>query len=351
MKYAIVAVTENGVRLAAKLRSCLDVAADIYCKNGKASSETSFIFFDKMSSIMKKIFTRYDALIFFCATGIVVRMIAPYIQKKNIDPAVVVLDEQARHAISLLSGHLGGANELTQKVAVLLGSVPVITTATDVSGLKAPDSIAHELGFTVFPLKNIKPVNSALLSGAKIKYYIDKNIKHNARLQSMLSAHNISSEVIDENKLDEKTKPLIFLTDKPFQADGVLCFTRHKLTAGVGCRRGTPREQIEKCLKEACTLVNYNIDELVLITSTQVKSDEKGILAAAEKYNIPVKFWDNDALQKSITDYHLTESAFVKKQIGIGNVCEAAALAGGKNKLVLNKTKFEKVTVALSWEK
>lgn len=351
MRYAIIAITANGALLAEKLRHLLNGDGTVYGKTGKYDKDLPFIPFNRMSEIMPEVFSRYDAIIFFCATGIVVRMIAPYIIKKDVDPAVIVIDEQGHHVISLLSGHLGGANALTQNIASLLGAVPVITTATDVRGIKAPDDIARELGFSVSPLENVKTINTALLSGQSVNYYIDKNLPHSTHFLTMLKEREINATILNTNELDDCPKPLVLLTAKPINKKGVLCFLRHRLIAGIGCRRGTTQQQIEACLKKACSFINYDIDEVVLITSTTVKADEEGILLTARKYAIPVKFWDNTALQESITRYGLHESAFVKEQIGVGNVCEAAALTGGKRKLILNKTKFEKVTVALAWEK
>ncbi len=350
MRCAIIAVTPNGAALAEKLRLSLDAAIDVYGKRDKYGSNEAIKPFDKMSDIIRQIFTQYDALIFFCAAGIAVRMIAPYIVRKDRDPAVIAVDEQGRFAVSLLSGHLGGANELTQKVSQILDAVPVITTATDVNGMTAPDIIAARLGLAVKPLENIKTLNMALLAGEKIAYYIDKAVPDATQYKNRLKEQDIDAVIADTDSIKSIKTPSVLITDKAIQNKNILCFTKHKLIAGIGCRRGIGREHIEGCLRQACHMINCDISDIVLISSTQLKADEQGILQTAEKYGIPVKFWGNDMLGQIILRYGLQESPFVKKQIGIGNVCEAAALAGGV-KLVLNKTKFEKVTVALAWEK
>ena len=353
MRCAIIAVTPNGAVMAEKLRLSLDAAVDIYGKRDKYGSNEAIKPFDKMGSIMRQLFTQYDALIFFCAVGIAVRMTAPYIVRKDRDPAVIAVDEQGHFAVSLLSGHLGGANELTQKVSQILGAVPVITTATDVNGIMAPDMIAGRLGFAVKPLESIKVFNAALLAGENIAYYIDKAEPDAMRYKSMLKEQNINAVIVDTDtdKIKSTESLSVLITDKVIQNKNILCFARHKLIAGIGCRRGTSQEHIEDCLQQACHMINYDIRDVVLISSTQLKADEQGILQTAEKYAIPAKFWGNDVLGQIILQYGLQESPFVTKQIGIGNVCEAAALASGGVKLVLNKTKFEKVTVALAWEK
>lgn len=350
MNYAIIAVTANGALLAQKLSSKLEEHTVVYCKD-RYNKYPYFVPFKQMSSIMAKLFADFDALIFLCATGIAVRMIAPYVVRKDKDPAVVVVDEQGHYAVSLLSGHLGGANELAKEVAAILQSVPVITTATDSNGLMAPDSIARASGFIVWPLANVKVVNAALLAGKKISYYIDKDCFASTQLVPIFKRYGIEAEMIAKDDLENKVKPCVFITDEQIEAAGVLCFLHHELIAGIGCRRGVEASNIEACLQKACTMIGYDIKEVVQLASTKVKENEAGILQTAQKYKIPVRFLGNTALQKCVDEYGLKESAFVKEHIGVGNVCEAAALAGGRRELVLNKTKFEKVTVALAWEK
>ena len=129
MKFAVISVTLKGALLGEKLHGQLDDKIDLYAKaKGPLHSETAA--YDNLSVLVNDIFDKYDGLIFIMATGIVVRVIAPHIRDKRYDPAVVVMDDAGIHAISLLSGHLGGANELTEQVAAAVGARPVITTAT-----------------------------------------------------------------------------------------------------------------------------------------------------------------------------------------------------------------------------
>ena len=156
MKYAIITVTKNGADLACKLQNTLKTC-DIYVKKDRYDiSLTAHIHeYDKMSEVIKNIFAEYEAIIFFTSTGIAVRMIAPFIVHKVKDPAVIVLDEKANFAISLLSGHLGGANELTLKIADILNAIPVITTATDTNKIIAPDVVARTYNLVPCPLEHI----------------------------------------------------------------------------------------------------------------------------------------------------------------------------------------------------
>ncbi|WP_196598724.1 cobalt-precorrin 5A hydrolase [Pectinatus frisingensis] len=353
MRCAIITITPNGVSLAEKLAAAVDDAITIYGKKDRCPENTSTVIYEKMSLLVKHLFPYCDAIVFFCAIGIAVRMIAPYIVKKDKDPAIIVIDEQGHFAVSLLSGHLGGANELTKKFAGIINAVPVITTATDVNGLIAPDIIARQLGYSVKPVSKIKLFNTALLQGRPIYYYVDDSLPDASQCVDKLRDLSIDARSINKVTANIINKPAIMITDTYEQTDAaILYFIKHRLIAGIGCRRGVSQKHIEQCLKKACAIINYSINDITLISSARIKANETGILQTAAKYTVPVKFWPNTVLQQTILDYKLSQSPFVKQQIGIGNVCEAAALAGSScKKLVLTKTKFEKVTVALAWEK
>ena len=118
-------------------------------------------------------FAGSDALVFVGAVGIAVRAIAPHCQSKAQDPAVVVLDECGRFAVPILSGHLGGANDLARALAAVCGAVPVITTATDANGVFAVDEWAKHQNCTVLEPERIKLVSGALLAGKTVQFASD----------------------------------------------------------------------------------------------------------------------------------------------------------------------------------
>ena len=297
MRTAVFAITERGIKLANKISIDLEGC-------------TTFIKgrdFDKLRSIVDENFKIYDALIFITATGIAVRIIAPHIVSKLSDPAVIVIDESGRHVISLLSGHVGGANNLTLKVAEIINAEPIITTATDVENKFAIDSFASQLGLKPEPKEAIKFINSAILRNEAV-----------------------------------------FVT----AGDTILNLTPMKLIAGIGCKRGTSKELIFNAVNEACNKIGQSIERISLIASVDIKSDEIGLIEFAKLINREIKFFDVETLRNTIKRYRLEESEFVKNTIGVGNICEAAALSCvERGKFALTKTKFEKVTVALIWEK
>ena len=297
MRIAILTLTEPGFATAKKISD--SVGGKIFCKGRD---------FDNMKNFVAEIFSKFDALIFVCAAGIAVRMIAPHIVSKLSDPAVIVSDERGKNIISLLSGHVGGANFLTEKISDALGANPVITTATDVEEKFSADAFAGKLGLIPEPKEMIKKINSAILRGEPV----------------FLTAGDFKMNLVPRN-----------------------------LICGIGCRRGTSKEEIFRAVKSACEKISQPVERIKLFATIDVKRDEEGLLNFAEEVGREIKFFDADELAKKVSEYKLDESDFVKKIIGVGNVCEASALCCvEKGKFALMKNNFEKkVTVALIWEK
>lgn len=353
MNVAIISLTKNGFSLAKKLQPQFD-GSIIYAKNNRTSKvdNENIILFDKLKAEMDYIFHHFDALIFFTSTGIAVRMIAPYIIHKAKDPAVLVADEQGKVVISLLSGHLGGGNEITLKVAEILKAQPIITTATDTQGKVAPDNIARELNLITYPHEHIKKINGALVNNEEIAYYIDQEFQDKASIKkTLMEKFQINARIIAyEDFLKEKGFK-VFFTPRRVKVTNTLCITPKKYILGIGCRKDVDYIYIEKAVNEAKKMANLVEANVKIITSTIHKEKEQNLLLYGKNNKLEMYFYDNDTLNKVADEFHLDKSSFVKAQIGVGNVCEASILAYNKKaKIILHKTKFEKVTVAIGWE-
>ncbi len=296
MRKALFVITDNGIKIAEKISKCLEGCTTFI--KGKD--------FKKLREAVDNNFKNFDALIFITATGIAIRMIAPHIVSKLSDPAVIVCDELGQHVISLLSGHVGGANDLTLQIAKIINAEPVITTATDINKKIAVDSFASKLGLKPEPKDAIKIINSAILKGEPVYITVGET---------------------------------------------VLNLTPLKLIVGIGCKRGTSKETITTAVNAACEKINQSIERINLIASVDIKSDEVGLIEFAKLINRDIKFFDVETLRRVVDKYNLTESEFVKNTIGVGNVCEASALACvERGKFALTKTKFDGVTIALLWQ-
>ena len=385
MRTAVLALTEEGAKTARRVKLALP-DADVYLSKRvvavfserNASTENSddvdtidgatmdaagiqdVRTFSRVAQVTEELFPRYDALVCIMAAGIVVRSIAPLVKDKLADPAVVVMDEQAKHVISLLSGHVGGANALTRQLAAALSADPVITTATDVEGIVAPDAVAMKFGWMPWPHGAILNVNRALLGGAIVRYFIDQIPLAQTYAEALKSSgcEVLSAEEGNLPRAEDARKVVdVILTDTverfpEHQKCGGLFLRPLRLIAGVGCRRGTTMNEILTAIDDAVSRIHVPREAIRTLATTTFKRDEPGLQSTSHAMIIPLLFFDNETLAKVIEAYGLRESPFVKKTIGIGNVSEAAALAaaGPGSRIALGKTKYEKVTVALVWQ-
>lgn len=358
MRIAVLALTSQGADLARQIQRLLPEVPDIYVPEKVGSDgfqPKHFFTFQKFGASFKECFTHYDVLICIMAAGIVVRTMAPLIKDKLTDPAVIVCDERGRFAISLLSGHVGGANFLTRQLAEIIGAQPVITTATDIAGKVAPDAFAGQVALHPWPKHQIKVLNSALLEGKEIVYRVSDRLPHRDFYLEKLAEYDFLS------KEQETESPYqVVLCDReelPGEADvpeKTLYLVPHRLIAGVGCRKGVDKALVMSALEQACRAIGRDVSFIDAMASVSIKAHEEGLLASAAELKVPIHFYEPKVLEQQIDAFHLLQSEFVKSKVGAGNVCEAAALreamgTGTGVRFALLKTKYEQVTVALLW--
>ena len=350
MKLAVISVTNSGALLGNRLAdnlSGLGNKVDIFAKQGR--NPLCATTYELLSILIADIFTRYEGLIFIMATGIVVRVIAPYIQDKRIDPAIVAMDEQGLYAISLLSGHIGGANKLAELIGLSIGAEPVITTATDVIKRPAADMLAVNLNLTIQPFSELKHINARIVNGEQVRFFIDNTLPNQEFYLRIAKELGILLHDIDQITTIHYDAAVL-ITEQLLPLNKPHLYLRSMAIAvGIGCRRGVTSTEILTAVTEACFTIGYSINSIAVIGSTVVKQDEVGLLAVIQQLAVPSKFFTNKELQGCIDKYQLEVSIFVQKQIGVGNICAAAAiLAGQTNKLLLPKTKYKNVTVAIA---
>ena len=285
-----------------------------------------------------------DGIIFVGACGIAVRSIAPYVASKKSDPAVLVVDECGKFVISLLSGHLGGANALAIKVAEILGAEPVVTTATDLHDRFAVDVFAKNNHCAIFNMKAAKEVSAAILAGETVGFYSEFPWK--GILPRGLKACNAE----DAEKPETGIAVTIHRTCMPFASTAQV--VPKIVTFGIGCKKDKEAEIVRQ-EAEAC-LENEDIyqEAVCQIASISLKKEEQGILALAADWKVPFQTFDETELQSAKGTFE--ESEFVKKITGIGNVCERSAVLGAEQgRLIKKKTGRNGVTTALAlrdWE-
>lgn len=301
---------------------------------------------------VKEIFHNVDAIIFVSACAIAVRSIAPFLESKTTDPAVIVIDELGQYAISLLSGHIGGGNELTKQVADWIGATPIISTATDLNNLFAVDVFATKNNMYIDNMTLAKQVSSDLLDNKEIGISSDFPIKSSLPKQLVIiSDHSNHLDVQKETRLPIETLdelPLgiaITLDERKSPFHRTLHLIPKIVTLGIGCKKDTPMEAIESLVLQTLAKHHISIHAVKQVASIDLKSNEEGLVIFCEKYNIP--FITNTSEKLALLTGDFTPSAFVKSVTGVDNVCERAALYQEPNgSFIIRKTASNGVTIA-----
>ena len=278
-------------------------------------------------------FREADALIFCCASGIAVRAIAPWVRDKTKDPAVIVIDDQGHFVIPLLSGHLGGANELALLISEKIGGTPVLTTATDVSGVFAVDLFAKKNHLVIGDMKLAKEVSASLLSGNPVGFC------------SELPCEGKLPKGLTEGAADLGIRISEKGGDTPFSRTLLLIPRRY--AAGIGCRKGKSFEELSAFLSEQLKACGIRKEELRCIASIDLKKEEQGLITLCESLGVPFETYTAEQLRAVPGEF--TGSDFVKATTGVDSVCErAAVLASGYGPLIQKKTAANGMTFALA---
>jgi len=336
---AVYALTPQGAMLGRRLADAL--AAELYTPFALAEANRA-TGFASLPSLMAEIFTSRSAHVFIAACGLVVRAVAPHLRGKDRDPAVVVLDQAGRHAISLLSGHLGGANELARRVAALTGGEPVITTATDCLGLPSFDVIARDLGLAIDNLEAVKHLNAALITGERIMIFDPAG--RLARVEGLL-AGRVDWAASPEN-LPWDAPCLIVDWRERNLGPRHLALRPKVLAVGVGCRKGAGAKAVLELIRAALVAKRLSPLSVRVLASIEAKRGEPGILEAAAALGVQTIFFSAHELGAASPP---NPSAMVAKHMGVSSVCEAAAMcAAGTTRLLATKIKSGTATAAVA---
>lgn len=278
------------------------------------------------------LFRDREALIFVGACGIAVRCIAPHVRDKTTDPAVLCVDEQGKFVISLLSGHIGGANALAVRLADLLGAEPVVTTATDRSGRFSVDAWAAEHNCVIDSMPLAKAVSAAIL-------------ERTLPLSSDFPVVSPCPAGLELGETGELGICISLYDRKPFVQ--TLRLIPRIVHLGVGCRRGTDAERISQAVENCLAAARIDPRAVRGVYSIDLKQDEAGLLEFCAGKNLPITFYS--AAQLNQVEGNFSSSEFVRRITGTDNVCERAALREAGT-LLIGKTALDGVTVAAAAE-
>lgn len=360
---AIFSLTRRGAELAARISGSIPGSV-CFC-NGRYALP-GMTAFERMTEEFPGAWNDFGSIICIMSCGIVVRQVAPLLKSKTVDPAVVVLDEDGRFAISLVSGHLGGANELARRVAQITGGQAVVTTASDIQGKPAIDLLAQKAGLLIENPEMLSTIAAAVLDERPLWIFDPEGIL----LRHLSEEHGFdilpsvrTADVIEADASGDRARkwpeevmqsfdlmqsgPGIWVSEfaMPPGIDG-LKLRPETLVIGVGCNRGTSCEEIVRFV--AGILDDYGLSSFSIknFASLDVKSDERGLLDAAEVFKRPISFFTREEVAGVAVP---NPSRIVARHIGAESVCEASALWSARSrKLLVPKRKAGNCTMAIA---
>lgn len=346
MSAAVFTLTKNGVDIGKRILDLYEDAT-LYTLQ-KFSDESTVVYEDGFEATVSKCFEKCDTLVFICATGIVVRSIAPYLKSKKTDPAVIVLDDNGKNVISLLSGHIGGANEETLRIAALLEANPVITTASDVNSKPSVDMIAKYNDLKLIDFEGAKYITAQMVAND------DVALINGAGFKSVKAIGNL--EVLNGFEMldTDKHRGVIYISndeniDKHDNLDipSVQIYPVN-LVIGIGCKRGTEKDHIIEMIITALKGLNKSIHSVKHVATVDVKADEVGLLDACEELGLDLKIVSRESIMEIEDKYE--GSDFVKESVGVRAVSEPCCeLTAKDGQFILHKLKYSGATISV-WE-
>ncbi len=335
MNISIISFTDRGRALSGRIAENLPV--DCVTQYARAEGFEPYV---SVRAFAQRAMAEDDAVIFVGAAGIAVRAIAPFVRGKDVDPAVLVLDENGRFVIPLLSGHIGGANRLAQLLAARLDAQAVITTATDGRGVFAADSWAVSHGCAVRNVDAIRFLSGALLRGETV---------------GLRSAFPISGALPDGVRTDVQPESGMDISIYEQEQDlflHTLYIIPRIVHVGVGCRRGMEPGRLRAWAEEMLRAQRIDVRAVSSVASIDLKADEPAVRALAQAWGVPARFYTAQELEQAPGAF--PPSAFVRRTTGTDNVCQRAAACASQNgRCLLEKTAHDGMTISLyqeQWE-
>ena len=321
MKISILAITREAARLGERLRARLPGSRLLRCRGNSIEA-------------IREAWGQSDALVCIMASGIVVRAVSPLVADKYRDPAVIVLDQQGRYVIPLLSGHVGGANALARRIASITGGQAVMTTASDCTGHTALDLWIRKYCLKPWNSQLLPVVMGRLVDRGQVRIYSDSGLPA------------LPWDMVETNRPGEAD---IIITIRPGMhkaGPGALVLHPSVIVAGIGCNRGTPAPQIIDALDQTLVQAGLARDALCCIATIDIKQDEQGIIETAMHFGVETLFFPAEQLN-SVQGTKRSDAVF--RATGAHGVCEPAAILGARGgKLLVEKRKWKDVTTAIA---
>jgi len=346
-KIAVLAITKNGIEMSLGLKehfSDFEIFAPIKFSD---NNEKIQWYDESTSDKIVKLFKNNDGLICLFSLGAVIRLLSSHIKDKKTDPAVIVIDDNANFVISVLSGHLGGANELSNEIADKIGATPVITTAADVNKTIAVDLVGREFGWRIEDESNVTRISAFMVNKEKIGIF--QNIGKKEWWKGKLP-ENITFFSNIEDLKNSDCKGYLLITNDQINDEDVMknsvIYRVPSLVIGIGLHWDTPKETILNGVNETLGKFGLNQNEIARFVSIKKDKDVVGLIELSEEMNVPLEYIDREELATITTP---NPSNTVQAFEGTASVSEAAAMKSSNGELIVEKQKFPpNLTVAIA---
>ncbi len=345
-KVAILAITKNGIKIASKIKQFFPVW-EIFAPSKFHDNAIDAKWYEEQTGAkIAELFSKYDGLVCMFSLGAVIRLIAPYLKDKKTDPAVIVIDDKAGFVISALSGHLGGANELTEEIASKLGATAVITTAADVNKTIPVDLVGKEFGWKIDDDSSVTKISAMMVNEEKIGIYQDAGERNwwKGDLPKNVTVYDTLEKLQQSD-----SKAYLIISDKVLDGDilkNSVVYRPQTLVAGIGLHGDTSMEKIKESLLVCLSKYGLSPKSITRLASLKKPNDVQGLVDVARDFDVPLEYFDRVELAKiSIPN----PSEIVQVYEGTPSVSEAAAIKASHGKLVVEKQKFPPdLTIAIA---
>ena len=373
---AVIALSRHGAALAWRLAAGLGTNAKLFL-DGRFAPQLeveqvfeSEIFDLPLRPLLWRAWREFEALVLFLPVGAAVRLAAPLLNDKRSDPALVCVDDAGRYAVSVLSGHLGGADRLAERVAAILGAEAVVTSGSHATGTLAVDLLGTEFGWAIeadsvaitrasASVVNREPVGVYQSAGETDWWPKGRELPPNITVHPSLDSlrRSASAAVLI---ISDESDP--YLSEGSTLADAlpamhIVLYRPRTLVAGMGCRRGVPAGELEQLLRDTFRAYNLSLSSIACIASATLKQDESGLLALSEKYGVPFLCYESEELNALFEDVvngapggqALNPSTNARRLVDVWGVAEPAALlASGASRLLVAKQTAERATISIA---
>ena len=358
---AIIALTRNGARMARTLTGMLNKDREVtlfmdrrFYEEGDAAETFDL----PVRPVVERAFAEYSSLVLFLSAGASIRLLAPCLEGKKVDPAVVCVDDAGSFCVSLVSGHVGGADRLAQEVARHLNATPVITSASHASGTLAVDLLGREYGWRLTASSTtVTRASAAVINARSVGVWqgagepgwwphetpLPENITVYPALNDLAASACAAALIITDSSESLDT----LLADKI-----TVVYRPRSLVAGMGCRRGVPVEELERLLVETFQENSLALECLAGIATAEIKRGEPGLEQLAERHGVPLSFFSAEELNEV---FETNPSAVTVKSerayglVGVWGVAEPAALlTAGSDGLVVTRKNTPRATIAVA---